>query len=54
MYINHGALALANGYAVGQSLHANKELTNSPWKPVREHSTFSKLHTAFCIKTHIF
>jgi len=29
IYINHSVFALANGYAVGQSLHANKELTTN-------------------------
>lgn len=51
--INHGTFALANGYTVGQSLHANRELTTSPWKPVREFPTFLKLHAAFRIKTRI-
>lgn len=51
--INHGTFAFANGYTVGQSLHANQKLTTSPWKPVREFPTFLKLHTAFLIKTRI-
>lgn len=41
--INHGVFASTNGYAVGQSLHANQKLTTSPWKAGWQMSDISQI-----------
>lgn len=46
-YINHGVFAHANGYAVGRSLHANRQLTTSPGKPVCKRPTYPASRVMF-------